>query len=59
MSKVDKKLADAKCNGNFVKACEQSLNVVSVVKVHDEIEVTFKRNDGKHIFPTIYGREAE
>ena len=58
MSKVDKKLEEAKCNGNSVKDLEKSLNVVSVVRVHDEVEVTFKRNDGKHIFPIMYGREG-
>ncbi len=58
MGKVDKKLAAAKCSRNSVKDFEQSLNVVSVVRVHDEIKVTFKRNDGKHIFPIMYGREG-
>lgn len=46
MSKVDKKLADAKCNRDFIKDFERSLNVVSVVRVHDEVEVTFKRMMG-------------
>lgn len=45
MGKVDKKLAAAKCSRDSVKDFEQSLNVVSVVRVHDEVEVTFKRND--------------
>lgn len=45
MGKVDKKLAAAKCSRNSVKDFEKSLNVVSVVRVHDEVEVTFKRND--------------
>lgn len=45
MSKVDKKLAAAKCSRDSVKDFERSLNVVSVVRVHDEVEVTFKRND--------------
>lgn len=45
MSKVDKKLDAAKCNRDSVKDFEKSLNVVSVVRVHDEVEVTFKRND--------------
>ena len=45
MSKVDKKLTAAKCSRDSVKDFEQSLNVVSVIRVHDEVEVTFKRND--------------
>lgn len=45
MSKVDKKLTAAKCNRNSVKDFEQSLDVVSVIRIHDEVEVTFKRND--------------
>lgn len=58
MSKVDRELFRAKYGDNPVEYFKHLPDVESVEVCHDEIKVTFKRNDGKHIFPIMYGREG-
>lgn len=60
MSKVDRKLFDAKYGSDPVEYFKHLPNVESVEVCHDEIKVNYKRtgNSGKHIFPIMYGREG-
>ena len=60
MSKVDRKLFDAKYGRDPVAYFEHLPDVESVEVFHDEIIVKYKR-DTKHIFPDeiMYGRCTE
>ena len=58
MSKVDRKLFDAKYGSDLVEYFKRLPNVESVEVCHEEIKVNYKRtgNSVKHIFPIMYGR---
>lgn len=58
MSKVDRKLFNAKYGSDPVEYFKHLPNVESVQVCQDEIIVNYKR-DPKHIFPVEYGRCTE